>query len=79
MYLVFHLFFQNLNLKIFQISPYILFIARDHYYDDEYFNSIKENDNILAKVIGHRYDLYDTNISIIAELVKPKRGINKKN
>jgi len=57
-------------------SPYILFIARDHYYNNDYFNSLKENDNIIARVIAHRYELNDKYISIIAELLP--QSYNKK-
>jgi DNA-directed RNA polymerase subunit E'/Rpb7 len=49
-------------------SPVVIFIARDHYYDSDKFNSIKEGDTILAKVIGSRYELYDSQISVIAEI-----------
>jgi hypothetical protein len=54
-----------------QPSPYILFIARDHYYANEYFNSIEENEKFVARVIAQRYELNDKYISIIAELVPP--------
>ena len=49
-------------------SPVVIFIARDHYYDSDEFNSIKEGDNITVKVIGCRFELYDTQISVIAEI-----------
>ena len=49
-------------------SPVVIFIARDHYYDSDEFNNIKEGDNITVKVIGCRFELYDTQISIIAEI-----------
>lgn len=54
-------------------SPVIIFIARDHHYNSDYFSSIKENDNIKIRVIGQRFELNDTYISIIAELIQPKR------
>ena len=49
-------------------SPVVIFIARDHYYDSDEFNNIKEGDNITVKVIGFRFELYDTQISVIAEI-----------
>jgi len=49
-------------------SPVVVFIARDHYYDNDNFNSIKEGDTILTKVIGSRYELNDSQISVIAEI-----------
>ena len=54
-------------------SPFVLFIARDHYYDSDYFNSIEEGEKFMAKVISQRFELNDKYVSIIAELVTPKR------
>ena len=56
-----------------QPSPYILFVARDHYYASEYFNSIEENEKFVARIIAQRFELNDKYISIIAELVPPLR------
>lgn len=52
-------------------SPIVVFIARDHHYDDVYFSDIQEGDKIDIKVIGQRFELNDKYISIIAELTKP--------
>mgnify|MGYP003636516136 FL=1 len=62
-------------------SPVVIFIARDHHTNSKNFAKIVENENIKVKVIGQRYELNDTYISIIAELVnfttkKPKIKIN---
>lgn len=54
-------------------SPFIVFIARDHHYMNDYFSSIKENDTFKARVIGQRFELNDKYVSIIAELKKPKK------
>jgi DNA-directed RNA polymerase subunit E'/Rpb7 len=54
-------------------SPFVVFIARDHHYMNEYFSNIKENDAFKARVIGQRFELNDKYISIIAELKKPKK------
>ena len=51
------------------VSPIIVFIARDHHDIDEYYTSVKENDNIKIRVIGQRYELNDKYISIIADLI----------
>jgi len=56
-------------------SPYVLFIARDHYYASDYFNSVNENDIIVARVIASRFELNDTYVSIIGELVQPRHKI----
>jgi DNA-directed RNA polymerase subunit E'/Rpb7 len=50
-------------------SPYIIFIARDHHYNNESFSHIKENDIIQVRILGQRYELNDKFISIIAELI----------
>lgn len=59
-------------------SPLIIFIARDHEYKSEQFALIKENMVINVKVIGQRFELNDTFISVIAELLKPKKKAVKK-
>jgi len=50
-------------------SPYVIFIARDHHYNNESFSQIKENDIIQVRILGQRYELNDKFISIIAELI----------
>jgi hypothetical protein len=57
-----------------QPSPFVLFIARDHYYASEYFNSIEENEKFIATVIAQRFELNDKYVSVIAQLVPPKEG-----
>ena len=54
-------------------SPVVIFVARDHHYSSDYFSSIKENDPIKIRVIGQRFELNDKYISIIAELIEPKK------
>jgi DNA-directed RNA polymerase subunit E'/Rpb7 len=57
-----------------QPSPFVLFIARDHYYSSEYFNSIEENEKFIATVIAQRFELNDKYVSVIAQLVPPKEA-----
>lgn len=49
-------------------NPFLIFVARDHHYDNEYFSTIKVNDIINVKIIGQRYELNDKYISVIGEL-----------
>ena len=49
-------------------SPFIIFIHRDHEYENDNFSMVKENDIIKARVIGTRFELNDPFISIIASL-----------
>ena len=51
-------------------SPITIFIARDHHYNNEEFSKINLNDIINVKVIGQRYELNDTFISVIGELIQ---------
>ena len=53
-------------------SPIIVYISRDHHYNNTYFNNIKEDDEISIRVIGQRYELNDRFISVIAEIIVPK-------
>ena len=64
------------KLNKYKSSPMIIYISRDHHYDNELFSSLKEDDEISVKIIGHRFELYDDNISVIAEL--NERKLNKK-
>ena len=50
-------------------SPFILYIARDHYYSNDYFNSIQENEKFTSRVIAQRFELNDKYVSIIGELM----------
>jgi hypothetical protein len=54
-------------------SPFILFIARDHFYSSEIFNAVKEGDKITSRVIAQRFELNDQYVSIIGELVVMKK------
>jgi hypothetical protein len=61
-----------------QPSPFVLFVARDHFYASDYFNSIEENEKFIARVIAQRFELNDKYVSIIAELVPSKERESKK-
>ena len=59
-------------------SPFVLFVARDHYYASDYFNSVEENEKFTARVIAQRFELNDKYVSIIAEIVPPKKEYQPK-
>lgn len=61
--------------------PLQIFIAKDHHIMDYYFSTIKENMNILVKVIGIRFELNDPYICVIAKLSEKTedKGKNKSN
>lgn len=54
-------------------SPVDVFVARDHHFNNKYFNKVKVGDTIQVRVLGQRYEINDPKISIIAEMLKPKR------
>ena len=54
-------------------TPIVVFIMRDHHYMSKYFSSINENDKIMVRVIGQRFELNDKYVSIIGEAVDPKK------
>ena len=51
------------------VIPLVIFVARDHHFNDKYFSTIKENAKINIRVIGIRYELNDTHICVIGELL----------
>tara|TARA_Y100000389_G_C17435882_1_gene505464 strand:- start:1171 stop:1794 length:624 start_codon:yes stop_codon:yes gene_type:complete len=54
-------------------SPMIIYIARDHHYNNKSFGDVKVGDNIKVRVIGQRFELNDKYISVIAELIEEKK------
>ena len=67
-----------------EISPLVIFVARDHNFMTSKFNNVNEKDIIVIKVIGQRYEINDKYISVIAEIKdkfqedKPKLETTKK-
>ena len=61
------------TIKKYDPSPLVIFVARDHFHNSAYFSSVKEGDDISIRVIGQRFELNDKNVSVIAELVEPKK------
>ena len=53
-------------------SPVVVYIARDHHFDNSKFNKVKVGDSIMARVIGQRFELNDSYVSVIAELIEDK-------
>jgi hypothetical protein len=55
-------------------SPIVVFIAKDHNYDNPMFGDINEGDEFTTRVIGQRFELNDKYISMIGEIVKKPRN-----
>lgn len=61
-----------------EISPVVIFIARDHHLTSSYFSSVQPGQNVQVRVIGSRFELNDKYVSVIAELIEPKTIYTKK-
>jgi DNA-directed RNA polymerase subunit E'/Rpb7/16S rRNA G966 N2-methylase RsmD len=59
-------------------SPLVIYIARDHHFNNPTFSKVKVGDKIKVRVIGQRYELNDKYISVIAELLEDKKERFKK-
>jgi DNA-directed RNA polymerase subunit E'/Rpb7 len=59
-------------------TPVVVFIAKDHHYNNSQFSEIQLGDIINVRVIGQRFELNDKYVSIIGELIKPKPDIDYK-
>jgi len=56
-------------------SPVVCFISRDHHVNSSQFNSINDGDKFQCRVIGQRFEINDTYVSILGELVIEKKII----
>jgi len=52
--------------------PITAFVARDHHFTDRTFADTKENDKIVVRVVGVRFELNDPYICVIGKLVEKK-------
>ena len=59
-------------------SPLVIFVARDHHYQNSEFNDLNENDIINVKIIGQRFELNDKYISIISEYIGKSSNLRNK-
>ena len=53
----------------YEKSPMVIFVARDHNYNNDDFNNVEEGGIIKVKIIGQRFELNDEYISVIAEMI----------
>ena len=60
-------------------SPIVVFIARDHHFNNNKFINIHEGDMLQIRVIGQRFELNDSYISIIGELINSNTNTEKSN
>ena len=58
-------------------SPIVVFVAKDHHFNNQQFNDTQVGDIITVRVIGQRFELNDKYVSIIGELVKEKEYVPK--
>ena len=50
-------------------SPLIIYVMRDHFNENETFNTVKLGDIITIRVIGQRHEINNSKIYIIGELL----------
>jgi DNA-directed RNA polymerase subunit E'/Rpb7 len=60
------------------VSPIVIYVARDHHYVSQLFSKVREGDEIRVKIIGQRFELNDVKICAIAELlrVNPSKSLD---
>jgi hypothetical protein len=57
-----------------KVSPIEVFLSRDmHASSRELFSRIEENDILTVRIIGRRFVLHDTHITIVAMLLDVKK------
>ena len=54
-------------------SPFIIFLAKDHHMDDKVFFTCAVGSIVRVSVIGKRYSVNDSNISVIAKLLSKEK------
>ena len=59
-------------------SPVVIYVARDHHFNNTNFTKVKPGDKIKVRVIGQRYELNDSYISVIAELIEEIAMVRKR-
>jgi DNA-directed RNA polymerase subunit E'/Rpb7 len=52
------------------VVPIVVFVAREHHFNDRFFADVKESSKIKIRVIGIRYELNDTQICVIGKLLQ---------
>ena len=50
--------------------PLVIFVARDHHNTNEKYHEVEENDAIIVRIIGKRFELHDRYVSAIAEFME---------
>jgi hypothetical protein len=54
--------------------PITVFVARDHNLSNPIFHTVNDNDVIIVKVIGIRYELNDPYVCVIASILSKKES-----
>lgn len=58
-------------------SPMVIFVSRDHHYHIDSFSDIQPGQEIKVSIIGQRFELNDSQISVIAELVSDEGSVSE--
>lgn len=60
-----------------ETTPMVIFVSRDHHFQNDAFNNVNIGDTIQVKVIGVRFMLNDNYVSTIAQLVDKPSVVDK--
>ena len=58
-------------------SPMSILLAKQHHQENEYFSKLQENEEIMIKIIGKRFEFGDNKISVIGVLQDSKTTVSK--
>ena len=50
-------------------SPLVIFVSRDHQVNKDAFQNVKEGDILTVKIIGQKFELFDTYVYVLGEIV----------
>ena len=59
-------------------SPLNILLAKQHHQNNDFFTSLKENDEIYVSVLGKRFEFNDKKISVIGKLIEKPDSVDKK-
>lgn len=60
-----------------ETTPMVIFVQRDHHFNDAAFSNLHVDDSIQVKVIGSRFKFNDKYVSVVAQLVDKPSVVEK--
>lgn len=62
--------------QVSDTKPLEIFLAKDFHYNNSRYDKIKEGDTFAVRVIGIRFELNDSHITVMASLMNPPQTPN---